>query len=609
MVCHQTIATTAWEIRIPEYFGSFKNLRYLNISSSGFVGNIPTHLGNLSSLEHLDLGDAAIIIVPSYNDLATDNLKWLASLSSLKSLDMSWVSIRHSEDCWNSLDSAIFPWLSNLTRLEHLNLGFNSLNSSMLEIFDPLASLKVLDLPGNAFTGTLVPLCFLSEFHFSKLSKLQTLHISSNLFVWNVSSNWVPPFQLSDIAMKSIKIGPHFPHWLRTQRYVERLFMSNASISSVIPDWFEKFFWNSFELDLSKNQISGELPLKPHVEGYKKMWYLSLSNNYLSGGIPKWLCSFEILMILALSTNQLYGEIPPCLGKLQSLGVLDLGNNNLSGHIPNSLGSLQWLYSMHLQNNELEGKLPGTMQNLTSLITLDLSENKLMDCFGNFTAMTFDDKQSYDSYNGTYEDEIDKVIKGLTLQYTRNLRFLKSIDLSGNHIAGKIPVEIMSLHALQNLNFSRNNLSGTIPETIGNLRKIESLDLSRNEFSGPIPPSLSSLNFLSHLNLSFSHLYGRIPTGRQLQTLNDPSIYMGNEGLCGAPLPKDCPNDVPSFVNQSTKINSDDHHEFFMWFYVGMGPGFFVGFIGVLSILLFARSWSYALEEETPFQHVKSNPH
>nr|GMD13720.1 receptor-like protein EIX2 [Ipomoea batatas] len=917
-------------IQIPEFFGSFKNLRYLNISSSGFVGNIPTHLGNLSSLEYLHLGKALYGVIS--NDLATDYLDWLASLSSLKSLDMSGISIRHSEDwlrtinklvslsslnlahcdlnttsplshvnstslisldlSWNILDSAILPWLSNLTRLEHLKLRENSLNSkniftgttlvplckyhklvfmdlsfnnfqgSIPICLGNLTSLTSLDLCDNSFTGSIpnflgnltslislnlrynsftdsipntignltsltylslsvnrftgsIPICLgnltsltsldlsdnsftssipnflknltsltflslsynsftgsiphtigslcrlqvldfslnkltdsisvlsdcllnslkklnlgynnfsgqlpnqlyknknlqvlsvssnsfsgpiieslgnlsmlyfldisnnkfsgsvpsslgelsnleeldisknsfvgvLSEFHFSKLNKLQSLDISSNLFVWNVNSTWVPPFQLHDIAMESIKIGPHFPHWLRTQRNVQSLFMSNASISSAIPDWFEKFFWNGLDLDLSKNQISGELPLKPHVEGYTQMWHLFLSNNHLSGGIPKWLCSLKDLQILALSTNELYGEIPPCLGKLQRLEVLDLGNNNLSGHIPNSLGSLLSLSSMHLQNNELEGKLPGSMQNLTSLRILDLSENKFMDvipswigekllslqylifyrnkfygdipsqlcqlhdlqllnlannnisgyipqCFGNFTGMAFDDKQTYISYSisdgRTYEDEIDEVIKGLTLQYTKTLQFLRSIDLSGNYIVGKIPVEIMSLHALQNLNVSRNNLSGTIPDTIGNLSKIESLDLSRNELSGPIPPSLSSLNFLSHLNLSFNHLYGRIPTGSQLRTLNDPSIYMGNEGLCGDPLSKSCPSDVPSFVNQSTKTSSDDDHEFFMWFYAGMGPGFFVGFIGVLSILLFARSWSYA---------------
>nr|GMD18426.1 receptor-like protein EIX2 [Ipomoea batatas] len=919
-------------IQIPELFGSFKNLRYLNISSSGFVGNIPTHLGNLSSLEYLHLGEALDGVIS--NDLATDNLDWLASLSSLKSLDMYRVSIWHSEDwirtinklvslsslnlagCYisttsplshvnstslisldlseNSLDSAYLPWLSNLTRLEYLKLSHNSdlsintftgtlvslcklhnlvfvnLNSNNFQGSIPnclgnLTSLISLDLGFNNFTGGLIPNCignlnsltsldlsdnsfigsvpnylgnltsltslslsynlfagsipnclgnltsltsldlsdndftgsifnslgnltsltslrlsdndftgsipntigslcrlqvldfsrnkltdsiavlsdclldslkklyldsnnfsgqlpnqlykyknlevlsvpsnsfsgpiieslgnlsmlqildisnnkfsgrvpsslgelsnlkelhisnnslvgFLSEFHFSKLSKLQFLDISSNLFVWNVSSKWNPPFQLFYIAMKSIKIGPHFPHWLHTQRNVESLFMSNASISSAIPDWFEKFFWNSEALDLSKNQISGELPLKPHVEGYMPgyMQYLSLSNNHLSGGIPKWLCRLEELAVLVLSTNKLNGEIPPCLGKLQNLEVLDLGNNNLSGHIPKSLGSLQRLSSLHLQKNELEGKLPSSMQNLTSLMILDLSENKFMDvipswigenlwslkylilyrnkfygdiplqlcqlhdlqllnlannnisgyipqCFENFTAMAFDGSQTdigYTTYSGkTYEDEIDEVIKGLTLQFTKNLRFLRSIDLSGNQIDGKIPAEIMSLHALQNLNVSRNNLSGTIPETIGNLSKIESLDFSRNELSGTIPPSLSSLNFLSHLNLSFNHLYGRIPTGSQLQTLNDLSIYMGNEGLCGDPLSKSCPSDIPSLVNQSTKTSSDDDHEFFMWFYAGMGPGFFVGFIGVLSILLFARSWSYA---------------
>ncbi|XP_031101807.1 putative receptor like protein 25 [Ipomoea triloba] len=124
----------------------------------------------------------------------------------------------------------------------------------------------------------------------------------------------------------------------------------------------------------------------------------------------------------------------------------------------------------------------------------------------------------------------------------------------------------MSLQALNNLNLSRNNLSGTIPQTIGNLSKIESLDLSMNAFFGPIPQSLSSLNFLSYLNLSFNKLNGRIPTGHQLQTLDDPSIYLGNEGLCGVPLLKSCPgDDKPSFVNQptETKLTNDDH-EFLM---------------------------------------------
>nr|GMD47002.1 LRR receptor-like serine/threonine-protein kinase FLS2 [Ipomoea batatas] len=584
------------KIRIPEFFGSFKNLRYLNFSSSGFVGNIPTHLGNLSSLEYLHLGEALDGVI--YNHLAT-NLDWIASLSSLKSLDMPWISIRHSKDCWN-VCSAILPWLSNLTRLEHLNLGFNSLNSSMLEIFEPLAPLKVLDLFGNAFTGTLVPLCSIPNTIGSSVCRLQELYFS-----WNKLTDYIAV--LFDCLLDSLNI-----------------------------------------LYLEFNNFSGQLPNQLYK--YKNLEILSVSSNSFAGPIIESVGNLSMLLELDISNNKFSGSVPSSLGELSNLEELHISDNSFIGVLSefhfSKLSKLDILdISSNLfvwNNNELEGKLPGSMQNLTSLIILDLSENKFMDviptwigekllslkylvfyrnkfygdiplqlcqlhdlqllnlannnisgyipqCFENFTAMAIDGNETdiwYTAYPGKrYEDEIDEVIKGLTLQYTKNLRFLRSIDLSGNHIDGKIPVEIMSLHALQNLNVSRNNLSGTIPETIGNLSKIESLDLSRNELFGHIPPSLSSLNFLSHLNLSFNHLYGRIPTGSQLQTLNDPSIYMGNEGFCGDPLSKSCPSDVPSFVNQSTKTNSDDDHEFFMWFYADMGPGFFVGFIGVNAIV------------------------
>lgn len=121
--------------------------------------------------------------------------------------------------------------------------------------------------------------------------------------------------------------------------------------------------------------------------------------------------------------------------------------------------------------------------------------------------------------------------------------------------------------------------------------------MSKNKISGVIPASLSDLNYLSHLNLSFNCLSGKIPTGNQLQTLDDPSIYMGNNELCGAPLLNDCPGDNESSSSDERLDDSkgDEDASDRLWFYTGAGPGFFVGFLGVCGILLFNKSWRYAL--------------
>ncbi|XP_021679015.2 receptor-like protein EIX2 [Hevea brasiliensis] len=152
----------------------------------------------------------------------------------------------------------------------------------------------------------------------------------------------------------------------------------------------------------------------------------------------------------------------------------------------------------------------------------------------------------------------------------------------------------MNLSGLQNLNLCGNKLDGHIPWDIGKLKSLESLDLSKNDLSGSIPSSISDLNFLSYLNLSFNHLSGRIPLGNQLQTLDDKSIYIGNDGLCGPPL-NNCSKDVEELPKVPEKVGNrgkDDSE--MLWFYSGLGMGFVAGFVGVCGVLYFNDSWRYA---------------
>ncbi|GJY23205.1 leucine-rich repeat protein, partial [Tanacetum coccineum] len=74
---------------IPEFIGSLKQLRFLNLSHARFCGNIPHHLGNLSNLNVLDLG---------FNRLMADDFTWVSSLSFLKHLDLSQLEFSQSQN-------------------------------------------------------------------------------------------------------------------------------------------------------------------------------------------------------------------------------------------------------------------------------------------------------------------------------------------------------------------------------------------------------------------------------------------------------------------------------------------------------------------------------
>ncbi|WMV26873.1 hypothetical protein MTR67_020258 [Solanum verrucosum] len=72
-----------------------------------------------------------------------------------------------------------------------------------------------------------------------------------------------------------------------------------------------------------------------------------------------------------------------------------------------------------------------------------------------------------------------------------------------------------------------------------NLKQLESLDLSSNHLIGKIPPQMTQLDSLSTLNLAFNHLSGKIPFENKFVTF-EASSYRGNKELCGPPLENDC---------------------------------------------------------------------
>ncbi|XP_044473240.1 receptor-like protein EIX2 [Mangifera indica] len=491
-----------------------------------------------------------------------------------------------------------------------------------------LSSLEFLDISNNQLNGTL------SQIHFTNLTRLLVFTANENSLVLKVSPDWVPSFQLESLQLGSCRLGLQFPSWVHSQKYLYSLDLSNAGISDTIPESFWKSIHQFEFLNLSNNQIRGEIPNLSEVTKLKyldlssnkfsgplplvssNLVQLDLSNNSLSGSMSHFLCygknGSRATRILNLRYNLLYGELPDCWMNLQSLSVLDLDNNNFSGVLPvldfgeNQLvGNLStWIGNsfsdmviLNLRSNNFHGLFPAELCHLVNLQILDLASNNLSgtipSCISNISALVIINFTGISNsiVKEDFVEDTSVVVKGRMLEYHTTLNLVRLVDLSHNSFSGEIPEQVTSLGALQTLNLSHNSFTGTIPENIGHMRSIETLDLSANYLFGEIPESMSNLTTLSSLNLSNNKLIGKIPSSTQRQSF-EASSFTGNE-LCGPPL-QNCIVIVP---NPEYKNRNGNEHEV-DWFYVSMAPGFVVGFWSFIGPLLVKKRWRYCWRRE-----------
>ncbi|CAN4092023.1 unnamed protein product [Withania somnifera] len=92
-----------------------------------------------------------------------------------------------------------------------------------------------------------------------------------------------------------------------------------------------------------------------------------------------------------------------------------------------------------------------------------------------------------------------------------NLTFLVSLDLGSNNFQGILPQEMACLRRLKFLDLSINNFSGEVPSWFGFLHQLQFLSLRNNSFTGSIPSSFSNISTLETLNLNFNSIEGEIP--------------------------------------------------------------------------------------------------
>ncbi|KAH0851684.1 hypothetical protein HID58_094544, partial [Brassica napus] len=312
-----------------------KSLSILDLSGSHVsVENMSSSVSTLSSqLIYLFLSGCGITVFPEFIsslqyismiDLSNNSIKgqvpaWLWRLPELHYAELSYNAINGFKE---------FPKDVSRTMMSSLFLNKNNLSRENPRAICDMASLSVVDLSNNNFSGS-VPQCL------SNLIKRGHSML--------VTTNWRGNFQdLCRVAlvlnMEHNRINDTFPFWLGS-----------------LPELHLPV--------LRSNEFHGSLQYHPNVashtmtsrEPYRHTssctdWRIELNYTKIRA----------ILTLIDLSGNRLQGQV-------KALKVLNLSSNGFVGNIPSSLANLVQLESLDLSRNKLSGHIPRDLADLTSL--------------------------------------------------------------------------------------------------------------------------------------------------------------------------------------------------------------------------------------------------
>ncbi|KAM0861357.1 hypothetical protein ACQ4PT_045949 [Festuca glaucescens] len=580
---------------IPSFIGDLTKLETLFLCNCSFSGKIPSHISNLTQLQILSLYEnnlfgkveiTSLRKLPqlyafdiSHNNLVVVNGEDNSSFASFPKIMIlglagcriyefpSFLRYQYNIDSLdlsdNQIHGAIPKWAwENWDELSSLNLANNRFTSIG---YGPLlpSSIEVFDLSNNMFQGPIpIPRDTASALIYTRnkfssipsnftshLSDVTLLMVSENNFSGNIPSSFCGPtsIQLLDLSYNSF--NGSLPHCLmENANGMVSLNLKDNELHGKFPDSFTEGC--SFEaLDLSGNLIEGQLPRS--LFACKNLQILDVGKNLILDSFPCWMSSLHRLEVLVLKSNKLFGHVAQSIGEentsscaFPSVRIVDLSSNNFSGPLPQD-----WWF-----------------KKLKSMILRDSNSSLIMD---------YGVPQTGTSY--TYTTAI--TYKGHDTTFSEILRTLVFIDVSNNAFSGEIPEAIGELVLLHGLNMSHNFLNGTIPSQVRRLNQLEALDISSNELSGVIPHEIASLDFLTMLNLSYNKLEGKIPESPHFLTFSNNS-FLGNDGLCGSPLSKECSNATTTNVAQHTW--EENYVDIMLFLLTGLGFG--VGFAVVIVV-------------------------
>ena len=256
----------------------------------------------------------------------------------------------------NKFSGIIPTWVGeSLLDMKVLILRSNRFFGHIPEKICDMSLLQVLDLAQNNMTRD-IPTCFNNLKAMTKMNKfMDSLIICSALNYKRIYME----FSIVNVLL-----------WLKGRG-----------------DEYKSFLGLVTSIDLSNNNLTGEIPRE--IIDLNELRFLNLSRNQLSGHIPRRIDNMGSLLSIDFSRNQLSGEIPSTISNLSFLSMLDLSYNHFKGkiHIGNQL---QTFDASHFIGNNLCGSpLYINCSSNVKITNFDINDKRKHGVNWFFVSMTF----------------------------------------------------------------------------------------------------------------------------------------------------------------------------------------------------------------------------